>query len=166
MDRWDLNQWTALAEPEITHLPRQPCYSGQHVPSLSWWQVVSEQHGAPVDVVGVSQASQPGRLLQLIMANSRFTNTNIHHVLTEHCSAQIAQRRQGQTSLSCFSNVICVIQNLLSLLQSGQHLTPVLWTNLPARWNIGQAAKSISDAAVDIQYSTFLPDWCQSNVYS
>lgn len=50
---------------------------------------MTELCGAPGGVVGISQASQFGCLLQLLMANSRHTKRNIQLVLTEEYSAKV-----------------------------------------------------------------------------
>lgn len=54
-----------------------------------------ELYRAPGGVVGISQASQFGCMLQLIMAKSRHTNRHIQHVLTEHYSAKMHWQGKG-----------------------------------------------------------------------
>lgn len=85
---------------------------GNICPSLSWWQVVSELHRAPGDVVELSQASWSDSLLQLLMANSRHTNKNIQHVLTEHHGAKCAQARRGEDKLHSVSLQICRLRRV------------------------------------------------------
>lgn len=64
---------------------------------------MSKLYRPPGDVVGISQVVQSGCLLQLLMANCKHTNVNLHRTLQ-------CREYTGEARTNCSVDVICDIR--------------------------------------------------------